>query len=101
MRDSFWYLKNCDLFTRLSPPDIAELETQSRMKTLKRGEPVYLPNQAADGVILIAQGRVKICHATPDGKQSILNLIDPGEIFGELAIVTDERRNEYAEAAEA
>ena len=100
MRDSFWYLKNCDLFTRLSPQDIAELETQSRMRTLKRGEPVYLPNQAADGVILIAQGRVKICHATPDGKQSILGFVDTGEIFGELSILGGEKRDEYVETTE-
>jgi CRP/FNR family transcriptional regulator, cyclic AMP receptor protein len=100
MRDSFWYLKNCDLFSRLSPNDITELESQSRMKQLKRGEPVYLPHQLADGVLLVAKGRVKICHATPDGKQSILGFIDEGEIFGELSILGGERRDEYVETTE-
>lgn len=72
MADSFWYIKNCNLFSQLSAADISELESQSRMRKLKRGEAVYLPQDQADGVILVAQGRVKICHATPDGKQSIL-----------------------------
>jgi CRP-like cAMP-binding protein len=100
MRDSFWYLKNCDLFSRLAPQDIAEIESQSRMRQLKRGEPVYLPDEQADGVLLVAQGRVKICHATPDGKQSILGFIDAGEIFGELALLGGERRDEYVETTE-
>ncbi len=100
MRDSFWYIKNCDLFSKLAPNDIAHLESQSRMRVLKRGETVYLPHQEADGVILVAQGRVKICHATPDGKQSILGFVDEGEIFGELALVGGEHRDEYVETTE-
>lgn len=100
MADSFWYIKNCNLFSQLSASDIAELESQSRMRKLKRGEPVYLPHEQADGVILVAQGRVKICHATPDGKQSILGFIDAGEIFGELALLGTERRDEYVETTE-
>ncbi len=100
MADSFWYIKNCNLFSQLSASDIAELESQSRMRKLKRGEPVYLPNEQADGVILVAQGRVKICHATPDGKQSILGFIDSGEIFGELSLLGSERRDEYVETTE-
>ena len=100
MRDSFWYIKNCDLFSRLTPQDVVELESQARMRQCKRGEPVYLPHQQADGVILVAQGRVKICHATPDGKQSILGFIDSGEIFGELALLGGESRDEYVETTE-
>lgn len=100
MADSFWYIKNCNLFSQLSASDIAELEAQSRMRKLKKGEPVYLPHEQADGVLLVAQGRVKICHATPDGKQSILGFVDTGEIFGELALLGSERRDEYVETTE-
>lgn len=100
MADNFWYIKNCNLFSQLSVSDIAELESQSRMRKLKKGEPVYLPHEQADGVLLVAQGRVKICHATPDGKQSILGFVDTGEIFGELALVGSERRDEYVETTE-
>ena len=100
MADSFWYIKNCNLFAQLSASDIAELESQSRMRKLKKGEPVYLPHEQADGVLLVAQGRVKICHATPDGKQSILGFVDTGEIFGELSLLGSDRRDEYVETTE-
>jgi CRP-like cAMP-binding protein len=100
MRDSYWYLKNCSLFSQLSPDDVQALEAESRMKVLKRGEPVYLPDQLADGVLYVAQGRVKLGHSTPDGKQAILGFIDTGEIFGELSVFGGHRRDEYAETTE-
>lgn len=100
MADSFWYIKNCNLFSQLSASDIAELESQSRMRKLKKGDPVYLPHEEADGVLLVAQGRVKICHSTPEGKQSILGFVDTGEVFGELALLGGGVRDEYVEATE-
>ena len=100
MSDNYWFIKKCNLFSHLSSADVAGLESRSRMRTLKRGESVYLPHEEADGIILVAEGRVKICHTTPDGKQSILGFVDAGEIFGELALVSDQPRNEYAETTE-
>jgi CRP-like cAMP-binding protein len=100
MSDNYWFIKKCNLFTHLSSADIAGLESRSRMRKLKRGEPVYLPHEEADGILLVTEGRVKICHTTPDGKQSILGFVDAGEIFGELALVSDQPRNEYAETTE-
>lgn len=100
MSDTYWCIKHCDLFSHLSPADIAGLESRSRMRVLKRGEPVYLPHEQADGILLVASGRVKVCHTTPDGKQSILGFVDAGEIFGELSLVSDQPRNEYVETTE-
>ena len=48
----------------------------------------------------MASGRVKICHSTPEGKQSIIDFIDAGEVFGELALLDSQQRDEYAEASE-
>jgi CRP-like cAMP-binding protein len=47
---------------------------------------------------VVAKGRVKICHITNEGKQSVLSFVDPGEIFGELAVLDSGPREEYAEA---
>ena len=100
MAECFWYMKNCNLFDQVAPEDIAWLERHSRMRKLKRGEPIYLPSQSPDGVILVASGRVKICHSTPEGKQAIIDFVDAGEVFGELALLDSQQRDEYAEAAE-
>ena len=100
MAECFWFMKNCNLFDQVAQEDIAWLEGHARMRKLKRGEPIYLPSQTADGVVLVASGRVKICHSTPEGKQSIIDFIDAGEVFGELALLDSQQRDEYAEASE-
>lgn len=98
MADSFWHLKNFSLFEHLSPQDISRLEAVSKFRQLSRGEPIYLPADLADGVLVLITGRVKICQITPDGKQSIMTFIEPGEIFGEFAVLGGNARDEYAEA---
>ena len=100
MAESFWYIKNCDLFNQVAGEDIAWLESHSRVRRMKRGTPIYLPSESADGVLLVASGRVKICHTTPDGKQSIIDFVDAGEVFGELALLDSQQRDEYAETTE-
>ncbi len=101
MSEKIWHLKKCDLFQQLSSDKLRELELRCRAKKFPRGSPIYLPADEADGVLLLASGRVKICSFSADGKQAILTFIEPGELFGELAVLDDEAREEYAEAAEA
>ncbi|VAX37141.1 Transcriptional regulator, Crp/Fnr family [hydrothermal vent metagenome] len=101
MDDNFWYLKKSDLFERLTPEQIDRLESRCKAKTFKRGEIVYLPNDLNDLVLLVSSGRVKLYHITSDGKQALLALVDPGELFGELALLGNSKREEYAETMES
>jgi len=98
MREKYWYLKHCDLFGHLSDEEMRGMESRSRMRKIPRNSPIYLPIDQADGVLLLADGQVKICSVTPDGKQSILAFVEPGELFGELAMFEAGSREEFAEA---
>lgn len=100
MSDKVWFLKRCDLFEQLTPDQLNQLESRARVRKLPRNSPIYLPNDAADGVLLLAEGRVRICDFTAEGKQAILAFIEPGELFGELALFDAREREEYAEAVE-
>ena len=101
MEEKFWYLKHCDLFQRLPPDEIARVESRAKLKSFPRGSLIYLPNDQGDAVLLLTSGRVKIYHITSEGKQAVLALIDPGELFGELAVFDGGQREEFAEAMEA
>ncbi len=101
MPEMYWHLSKCDLFSQLVPDELRRIEAVSRIKKVRRGDTIYLPADAADGVLLVVSGRIKICHVTNDGKQSILVFIEPGEIFGELALIDPTIRQEYSEAVEA
>lgn len=103
MDEKFWYLKNCDLFERLTPEQIQHLESRAKSRDFKRGQVIYLPSDQADSVLLLATGRAKIYHLTNEGKQAVLALVDPGEVFGELGLFDsgESPREEFAEAMES
>jgi CRP-like cAMP-binding protein len=100
MPEKHWFLKNCALFERLAPAELSRLESRARVRKYPGHCPVYLPADQADAVLLLASGRVKIGSLTTDGKESILAFIEPGEIFGELAIFGSGLREEIAQTIE-
>lgn len=100
MPEPFWHIKNCVLFEQLTDERLSWLESRCRTRQLPGKSPIYLPADSGNSVFLLSSGRAKICHITPDGKQSILAFIEPGELFGELALVSDGTRDEYAETLE-
>ncbi len=101
MSEKTWYLKRCNPFEQLPSEELAKVESRCRTRTFPRSSPVYLPADEANGVLLLASGRVKICSVSAEGKQAILAFIEPGELFGELALFDASEREEYAEAVEA
>lgn len=95
-----WYLKRCDLFEKLTPEQAEGIERRAVLRQFAKGELIYVPGDPGQSVLLVARGRVKIKGITPDGKELILAFIDEGELFGELALVDDAPRGEFAEAAD-
>lgn len=100
MAERIWFLKNCDLFARLEDDALRQLEMCSRYRKVPARTPIYLPADQADAVLLLVRGRVKLCTLTAEGKQGILAFIEPGELFGELSLIDQRPREEYAEAVE-
>jgi len=100
MDDKYWYLKRCELFEQLEGVQIARLEAQSQVRVFDRKSLVYLPDDESDSVLLLVSGRVRIYHITTEGKEALLAFIDPGELFGELTIIGQGEREEFAETME-
>jgi len=100
MNEKYWYLKKCALFNQLTPDQLREVEASCFSREFSRGDAIYLPSDMSDSVLLLARGRVRIYHVTSEGKQAILSFIEPGEMFGELAVFEPSRRDEHAEAME-
>ncbi|QDU64511.1 cAMP receptor protein [Planctomycetes bacterium Pan216] len=96
--ERFWFLKNSQLFEGLSDDECSKLEARSSFRRFKTRETVYFPGDAGGHVLLLLDGRIKIKTITPDGKEAILAFVEPGEIFGELALLSESERTEYAEA---
>jgi len=100
MNEAIWFLKRCPLFEHLTADECRRLEARARARTFPRKAVVYFPDEPGESVLLLTRGRVKIMALTPDGRETILAFIEPGELFGELAVLDPAPRSEHAEAVE-
>ncbi len=98
MTATFWHVRNCSLFEHLDASQWELLEGDARSRTYARGSSIYLPTDAARNVFFLQEGRIRLSTTTPDGKLAISGFIEPGEIFGELALIEIGEREHRADA---
>ena len=63
------------------------LFTIARRRTFSRGEIVFHRGDPADSLNLIRKGRFSVRIATPLGDTAMLDVLGPGDAFGELALL--------------
>jgi CRP/FNR family cyclic AMP-dependent transcriptional regulator len=75
-----------------------KVENMSSMSQIKKRQPIYFPDEPSRWIFFLKEGHVKISRLSEDGKELILDIVGPGEIFGELSFVedVDQSRNEIA-----
>ncbi len=95
-----WYLKQIKLFDGLSWKELRHMQQITKMETCDKGQLLYLPGDSSDAVYLLKKGRVKISRVNADGREVLLTILEPGEIFGEVEAVTDEPRETLVQALE-
>jgi CRP/FNR family transcriptional regulator, cyclic AMP receptor protein len=90
------------LLTDLEPEDVRELLSIARRRTFAKGEVVFHRNDPADSLHLIARGRFGARVTTPTGDTVLLDVLGPGQAFGELALLLpDAQRTATVSALEA
>ncbi|MEZ4772666.1 MAG: Crp/Fnr family transcriptional regulator [Bacteroidia bacterium] len=98
---SIWYLEEVNLLECFCPINGAEENYAKQPKRqYKKGEFIYFSDDNSDRVFFIHKGAVKIAGYTEDGNEMIRAILHPGEIFGEMAVYGENKRNDYAAAVE-
>ncbi len=97
-----WYFESQNLFHILCPHKVKDPNVSKghQMNAYKKGDLIYFPEENAEKIYLIAQGKVKIGYNTKDGDEVVKAILTKGELFGEMAILGEEKRSEYAMVAE-
>jgi CRP-like cAMP-binding protein len=95
-----WYLENFSMLNILSKQEIEDMDKMAVMRNMPRNQVIYFPEDTSNTVFLLKKGRVKISRMSESGKEIILAILGPGEIFGELSITGQAKREEIAEATE-
>ena len=94
-------LAKVPLFAGLPDEEIERLGALLRPRRYRRGEVIFLEGDQGTSLCLIAEGRVRIQLTSADGREVVITVYGPGEIFGELALLDGEPRSADAVAQEA
>lgn len=98
MVGKLWYLKKIDLLETLDEDALKTLSECTDMEQYDPGETIYLPGSASETVYFLKEGRVTISRINEEGRKITLALLEPGEMFGELAGGDESRHESVAEA---
>jgi CRP-like cAMP-binding protein len=82
------------LLSSLGEDERNDIISAARHRTFARGEVLVHEGDPADSLHLVASGRVAVRVSTPTGERATLNILSPGDYFGELSLVRrgDDRR---------
>src|SRR5882724_6291744 len=88
-------------FSALSAWDAQALLKRIRCRRVPAGRFLFQQGDAGDGLYGILAGRVAFTVDSVDGKELILNVLGPGEFFGEIALLDGKGRTATAVARDA
>jgi CRP/FNR family transcriptional regulator, cyclic AMP receptor protein len=86
------------LLRELDEEDAAVFRPYSHVVLLPRGEKLFNSGDLGDSVYLVITGKVKLTRTAPDGRESLVSVHGPGDMFGELAMFDPTYRTSSAVA---
>jgi CRP/FNR family transcriptional regulator, cyclic AMP receptor protein len=88
------------LLRHLSREELRQLAATATLAHYPPHAMIFQKGDAGNGMMAVLRGRVKICTHSAGGKELVLNIIDRGGVFGEIALLDEERRSADAIAIE-
>jgi CRP/FNR family transcriptional regulator, cyclic AMP receptor protein len=91
----YWYLHDHKLFRNLSFSEIDGLCILSKFKRSKKNEIIDLPFGEKERVFFLKHGAIKLVKINDDGEEISIDILQKGDIFGELNLEKSGGGEEY------
>jgi CRP-like cAMP-binding protein len=93
-------LRDVELFHGLTPDEMARITAASALHRLLRGDVVFGEGDEANELFVVANGRIAIANKSIDGRESMVALMERGDLFGEMPLFEGLGRSAEARALE-
>jgi CRP/FNR family transcriptional regulator, cyclic AMP receptor protein len=80
------------LLGKLSAVEIDTLLTYSRVERYPAGREIFAKGSPGTGMMAVLRGSLKMSSLSDAGKEVVFRIVNPGEIFGEIAVLDGEER---------
>ena len=88
------------MFANFSADQLRTLVTVVMRRNAPRGSVIMAEGDRVDSLYIVISGRLKVMMGEADGKEVILGILGPGEIFGEMGLIDDGPRSASVVAIE-
>jgi CRP-like cAMP-binding protein len=99
LEEEVYVLSRGEILDPLSEEDLRGLLERSRDINLNSGEIFFSPEDTTEKLFILKKGRVRIFRQS-DERELTLAEIEPGTMFGEMALTAQRLRGSYAQAIE-
>jgi len=96
-----WFMDNIDIVGIFCPNKQAHAHNNLAHKTFKKGEYIYLPDENSDKIYFITLGSIKVGTYSEEGKEITKAILTKGQVFGELGLIGETQRRDFAVAQES
>jgi CRP/FNR family cyclic AMP-dependent transcriptional regulator len=91
-------LRQAPLFSGLDDDVAQTLESSMASTSLRRGEILFNEGDDGDQLYVVIEGKIKLGRTSPDGRENLLAILGPGQMFGELSFFDPGPRSATATA---
>jgi CRP/FNR family transcriptional regulator, cyclic AMP receptor protein len=94
-------LAEVELFATLTPEARDQVARLAVSRALRRGDVLFRETDEANELFVVERGRIAISNRSPDGRESLVALMEAGDLFGEMPLFDGDGRSAEARALEA
>ena len=96
-----WFFEDVNLFKILCPHKFKEYKKDHNFDAYKKQDYIYFEEDSSNKVFLIEKGKVKIGYYNEDGTEVTKAILSRGQLFGEKAILGEQKREEFAQSIDS
>lgn len=98
--DDLSLLAGAELFSAFDEASLRRIADASERRLLRRNEVVFDEGDESSELFVVRTGRIAIANTSVDGRESVIALMEPGDLFGELPMFDGQGRSAQARALE-
>ncbi|MDY7032811.1 MAG: cyclic nucleotide-binding domain-containing protein [Thermodesulfobacteriota bacterium] len=99
-KDKLSRLADTDVFKSMPEEQLGKIATVLKEETVPAKTVLFRKGDSGYSFYIIHSGRIRVFLTGEDGVETDLNILGPGDSFGEMALITDDPRSTNVEALE-
>ncbi|MEN3038753.1 MAG: Crp/Fnr family transcriptional regulator [Candidatus Kryptonium sp.] len=93
MVEDISFLRNVSIFEELPERDLEKIANLGTRKTFTKGNVILMEDEIGSALFIIINGKVKVSRLDETGREVILSILGPGEVFGEMSLLDGMKRS--------